>query len=165
MLDTLLFDRYGNTISNLTQYDLDQVLFLYDMDYPVAPIFEYEVESMENSIAVQTEYTANRVLMALVPNILLQKANRIKVYVFLPEGRGGKIVDRFIIPVLPHKRPSLYEFRDNLNDGYPVDGTDDAYFDAERYGIVLNYTYPGEETFPGEDFYPGATDQGQEAQP
>ena len=50
--DIICMDRYGNTVRSLCQWDLDQTLYIYNTNYPVAPIFHYSNQNTPEALVV-----------------------------------------------------------------------------------------------------------------
>ena len=113
--DLICVDRYGDTVRSLTQWDLDQVLYIYDTNFPVAPEFHYSNQNTNKALVVQSHYD-NGVLDCVVPNQLMIEPYPITCYLYIPEtNKGGTVVGMFKIPVRPRPQPDDFEYEDNVD--------------------------------------------------
>lgn len=144
MLDMLLYDKYGNAVPSMTQWDSNQTLYAVGMEYPSAPYFQFETVDIAEAISMHGVYMTDGSLAVVVPNILLMHSHTITIYIYLPQdGGGGKVVGKLLLPVKPRKRPSDYEYVDNTNDEpYATDEPD-----------ISNGLFPG-DFYPGDNIYP-----------
>ena len=113
--DVICMDRYGNTVRSLVQWDLDQTLYIYDTNFPVAPKFQYSNTNTPEALTVQSQYVEG-VLQCVVPNQLMIDPYPITCYLYIPETqKGGTVVGMFKIPVRPRPKPSEFEYEDNVD--------------------------------------------------
>ena len=113
--DIICMNRYGETIRSLVQWDLNQTLFIYDTDFPIAPKFQYSNSNSSEALTVQSEYVSG-VLQCVVPNQLMVEPYPITCYLYIPESeKGGTVVGMFKIPVRPRPKPSEFEYEDNVD--------------------------------------------------
>ena len=112
--DIICMDRYGNTVRSLCQWDLDQTLYIYNTNYPVAPIFHYSNQNTPEALVVQSVYM-DGVLQCVVPNQLMVEPYPITGYLYVPETeKGGTVVGMFKIPVRPRTKPCDFQYEDNI---------------------------------------------------
>ena len=113
--DIICMNRYGETVRSLTQWDLDQTLYIYNTNYPVAPLFHYSNQNTEKALMVRSQYVEG-VLQCVVPNQLMIEPYPITCYLFIPETeKGGTVVGMFKIPVRPRPQPNDFEYEDNVD--------------------------------------------------
>lgn len=116
----MCFDENGNTIDRLTQYDINQTLYI-NWDYSVSPVFQFSNEKNDRILVVKGEIIKgdlNTVAKVNIPNILLTEAYPIKIYVYLEQESEtgyleGNTVFNSIIPVNKKDKPEDYEYFEN----------------------------------------------------
>ena len=113
MFDVTCFDKYGNTVTYLTQWDLNQTLFIEDHGFTTAPQFHFCNKNSEKALVVQS-VDKDGVLEVVVPNVLLIEPHTITVYVYLTEGDSSKTVEYIQIPVRQRPQPDSFEYEDNV---------------------------------------------------
>lgn len=112
--DIICMNRYGETVRSLAQWDLGQTLYIYDTNYPVAPMFQYSNQNTPEALTVQSSYVEG-VLQCVVPNQLMIDPYPITCYIYIPEGeKNGTVVGMFKIPVRPRPKPSEFQYEDNV---------------------------------------------------
>ena len=118
MATVKLFDKYGNEIDHLTQWDINVTLKIYDFNYEIAPVCHF-ARRYDKVAYTMTSELSNGVVSVVVPNILLgeenPKCNPIKLYVFLYESEinSGRTIYEVDLPIAPKPRPLDYEYEDN----------------------------------------------------
>lgn len=110
------YDKFGIEIENLTQWDMNVILKIYDFPYDIAPVFHFAGRFDKTALCVSSTLSDNTVSVR-VPNILLTESKPIKAYVFLYDldedtGRTIYVID---LPVLPKPKPDDYEYSDNTD--------------------------------------------------
>lgn len=113
MLGVYLLDSNGTTISSLTQWDYNITLVIEESGFTTAPMFHFAHEDSENTLPVQSILEDGKISVE-VPNILLQEAKKILVYIFVKSGESGRTVEIIRIPVRDKAKPLDYEYSDNL---------------------------------------------------
>ena len=119
MASVKLFDRYGNEIDHLTQWDMNVTLKITDFNYDIAPVCHFAKRYDKEAITVTSTLSDNTVSV-VVPNILLSDENKraepIKMYVFLYESeeKSGRTIYVIDLPVETKPKPNDYEYEDNV---------------------------------------------------
>ena len=118
MVSVKLFDKYGNEIDHLTQWDINVTLKIYGFNYEIAPVCHF-AKRYDKVAYTATSELSNGTVSVIVPNILLgeenPKCNPIKLYVFLYESElnTGRTLYEVDLPIVPKLRPLDYEYEDN----------------------------------------------------
>lgn len=119
-----LLDTYGNTIYNLTQWDMNQKLIVsVDQTVTIAPKVHFCNQKSEKALVVESTLSDNKIV-ADIPNILLQEPYRITAYVYLEtdiENSSWKTIQTIEIPVRKRPKPDDYEYTDNVEIVYLYD--------------------------------------------
>ena len=76
-------------------------------------MFHFAHEDSENTLPIQSVLEDGKISVE-VPNILLQEAKKILVYIFVKSGESGRTVEIMRIPVRDKAKPLDYEYSDNL---------------------------------------------------
>lgn len=115
MFEICCLDSYGRAITSLTQWDVNQTLFIENWEYDV-PTFHFCNTQSKKSLPVTGELIDGSVTVK-IPNILLTQAFPIIAYVYLYNGDNdsGKTVYIIRIPVRPKPMPEEYEYEDNVS--------------------------------------------------
>lgn len=106
------YDQYGNVITRLTQWDINRELRITGYDYTTTPIFHFAHNNDEEALT-QIGVVDGEYVKVSVPNILLQTAERIRVYIYIHENDIGTTVYKLDIPVDPKPKPNDYVYSDN----------------------------------------------------
>ena len=113
-----LLDTYGNTIYNLTQWDVNQKLIVsVDQTVTIAPKVHFCNQKSEKALVVESTLSDNKIV-ADIPNILLQEPYRITAYVYLEtdiENSSWKTIQTIEIPVRKRPKPDDYEYVENVH--------------------------------------------------
>ena len=118
MADVKLFDKYGNEIDHLTQWDMNVTVKIHDYNYDIAPVCHFS-KRYDKVSYTKTSELSNGVVSVVVPNILLGEENErcqpIYMYVFLfdSELNSGRTLYKIDLPVMPKPKPTDYEYEDN----------------------------------------------------
>lgn len=112
MFDVTCLDKYGNTVTNLTQWDLNQTLYIEDHGFTTPPQFHFCNKNSEKAFVVQST-VEDDVLQVEVPNILLIEPYTITAYVYLIEDDSSKTVEYVQIPVRQRPQPDSFEYENN----------------------------------------------------
>ena len=113
MFDCTCIDKYGNTVTNLTQWDMNQTLYIEDYGFSTPPQFHFCNKNSEKALVVQSTIN-NGVLEVVVPNALLTEPYTITAYVYLSEGESSKTVEYVQLPVRSRPQPDSFEYEDNV---------------------------------------------------
>lgn len=116
MNEILCFDANGNSIDKLAQWDTNLELYI-NWEYSVTPIFHFSNTNSKRILVVNGTIDG-AVAKANIPNILLQEASPLVVYVYLekdtPSGYlTGETIYNFKIPVHEKAKPEDYEYFEN----------------------------------------------------
>lgn len=114
MFDCTLLDKYGDTVTNFTQWDLNQTLYIEEHGFTTPPQFHFCNKNSEKALVVQSSIVDN-VLEVVVPNSLLVEPYPIIVYVYLTENESSKTVEYVQIPVRQRPQPDSFEYKDNID--------------------------------------------------
>lgn len=119
MASVKLFDKYGNEIDHLTQWDMNVTLKITDFNYDIAPVCHFAKRYDKEAITV-TSTLSDNIVSVVVPNILLSDENKraepIKMYVFLYESeeKSGRTIYVVDLPVETKPKPNDYEYENNV---------------------------------------------------
>lgn len=113
MFNVTCLDKYGNTVTNLTQWDLNQTLYIEDHGFTTAPFFHFCNKNSEKALVVASTMGTDGVLMVHVPNSLLIEPYNITAYVYLTEDDSSKTVEVIQLPVRQRPIPDSYEYVDD----------------------------------------------------
>jgi hypothetical protein len=119
MNEILCFDANGNSIDKLSQWDTNMELFI-NWEYSVTPIFHFCNTNSKRILVVKgtVDSEDGTISKANIPNILLQEASPIVVYVYMekdtPTGYlTGETIYSFQIPVREKPKPVDYKYFEN----------------------------------------------------
>jgi len=133
--DIICLNRYGETIRSLSQWDLDQTVYINNTNYPVAPIFHWSNQNTDKALVVQSHYDQNQVLSCIIPNQLMIEPYPITCYLYIPETeKGGTVVGMFKLPVRPRPQPNDFEYEDNVE----YVRLEDLIFEVQEAELVRN---------------------------
>lgn len=113
MFDITCLDRYGDTIQTLTQWDINQSIYIEDSGFTNPPQFHFCNKNTEKALVVQSTLNSDGVLVVPVPNLLITEPYTISMYVYLFEDNAGKTIETIQIPVRQRPQPDDFEFEDN----------------------------------------------------
>lgn len=115
MYDITCLDSYGEVITNLTQWDVNQSLTIKNTGLTSAPLFHFCNKNSKEALVVKSTLKDN-IITVKVPNILLQEGIPIMVYLYAYSSlTSGKTLATVKIPVRPRPRPSDYEYVGNID--------------------------------------------------
>jgi hypothetical protein len=119
MNEILCFDANGNSIDKLSQWDTNMELFI-NWEYSVTPIFHFCNTNSKRILVVKgtVDSEDGTIAKANIPNILLQEASPLMVYVYMekdtPTGYlTGETIYSFQIPVREKPKPVDYKYFEN----------------------------------------------------
>ena len=114
MVDISCLDQYGRTITSLTQWDVNQTLYIENWEYET-PVFHFCNTKSKMSLIVTGEYN-DGVLTAKIPNILLTEAYPIIAYLYVyDDDDSGTTMHVIRIPVRAKPKPEEYEYVENIS--------------------------------------------------
>lgn len=109
------FDLEGNSLDCLTQWDINQILYI-EWEYNSTPIFHFCNTKSDRALVVNGSTKENGRVKAHIPNILLQESHPIIVFVYLQDddNESGKTVCVSEIPVNKKPKPQNYTYEENI---------------------------------------------------
>lgn len=118
MIELACYDNNGNTISYLTQWDLNRTIYIENPEFTKAPLALFSNNS-STSYLVATELTENHEkIKIIVPNLLLQKCKTICMglchFDIVNNVNNTKYFLR--LPIRKLAMPANYAFTDNIVD-------------------------------------------------
>lgn len=108
------FDFNGNHIDHLTQWDVNQELYIEHWDYEHTPIFNFYNIKSKNALVVKGSVESDGRAKCSIPNILLTEPYSISVFIYLENNNSGRTVHISQIPVLKKLKPNDYEYKENI---------------------------------------------------
>lgn len=99
-------NRY--TVDSLYQWDKDQDLQIYGLSLATIPEIHFTNHFMDKAIVRQATMDDAGVIIADIPNSLLQKPYKITAYVCIYEGETFKTLYAVVIPVEARNKPADY---------------------------------------------------------
>lgn len=109
------FDEYGNVVYGFTQWDLNQKIYIEDLDFATTPSFHFQNKNTTRALVVTGEVSGNGMISADVPNQLLVEPYPISVYVYMADGSASKVIDNMQLPVRPRQQPNDFVTQDNID--------------------------------------------------
>ena len=115
-------DQYGNPITRLTQWDMNQTLYIDDHNFTTPPLFHYSNKNTQKAIVVQSTLNEDGSLCVKIPNQLLIEPYPITIYVYLVDNTTddddiaikGKTVEVISLPVTPRQQPDDFIYEENI---------------------------------------------------
>lgn len=116
IFDITCVDKNGNPIEYLTQWDSNQIIYIKDMELGQAPVLHFCNIQSDEAYAVDAVLMNDGTVMAQIPNILLQEALRILVYVheYYFNEMNGKNLHLGKIEVRKKTKPNDYKFEEDI---------------------------------------------------
>ena len=108
------FDVHGNSIDGYTQWDVNQTIYIDDWKYDSTPVFQFCNTKSNEALVTRGSIEEDGRAKAKVPNILLQEAYPIIVFVYLENGEAGNTIYTSQIPVRKKPKPDDYEYKENI---------------------------------------------------
>ena len=154
MVKIICYDSDGIPLEKLTQWDMGQTIEIKGVQTDQAPSFHFANANSERALVVQST-VQNGALVANIPNILLQEALPILVYVYYRKSKeSAKTKYSAMIKVTPRKKPSDYNFKEN------VEYIDWTYINSEARKLIKEMTIQIQES---KDVLQSVTDAVQSA--
>lgn len=114
MYNIICYDSKGRTISNFTQWDLDQTITIKGLNLSKPPLIHFCNKNSTEALSIQSTLNESGDITAEVPNILLEESLVIEAYIFETDGNAGKTLLTISIPVNAKPKPSDYIYSDNV---------------------------------------------------
>ena len=108
------FDEFGNVLYSFTQWDLNQKIYIEDLDFASIPSFHFQNKNTIRALVVTGQRESNGMISFLVPNHLLIQPYPVSIYIYVSEGASSKVVDSIQIPVRERQQPNDFIFQDNM---------------------------------------------------
>ena len=115
MNNIVCYDSEGNIINGFVQWDADQTIMFKGLDLTQAPIVHFANRESDTSLGVQSSIDDSGNITAVVPNILLQNDLMLYIYIFVPNGSGGRTIRTISVPVQPKPKPDDYIYTENTD--------------------------------------------------
>jgi len=113
MFNCSCYDIHGNTINGLTQWDLNQTIYIEGHGFTTPPEIHFCNKNSEKALMVMSEIE-DELLKVTIPNQLLIEPYTITLYVYMVNGEDKKTVEYTQIPVKARPMPSSFEYVDNI---------------------------------------------------
>ena len=118
MYEITCFDSDGNSIDRFSQWDINQKisLIIHDIDIKYPPMIHYSNVKRDEALIVRSTVSDNMII-ADVPNILLQEPYPLFVYVYLTDSEdvsSQKTILTTEIPIRKRQKPSDYSYVENI---------------------------------------------------
>lgn len=134
MFEVTCWDSYDRVIENLTQWDINQILYLKniydDFGLTEAPMFHFCNKNSIEALVVQSTIEDNNVIAVKVPNILLQESFPLIAYMYVyyipseqkiddltdvVSSASAKTLVAIKLAVKPRVKPSQYKYVENID--------------------------------------------------
>lgn len=108
------YDSNGDLLKRLYQWDHNQTITVQGLTIPPTPVFHFCNRKSEEALVVVPSSTTDGITVS-IPNILLQEAEPISVYIYEETANdGSRTIHTIQIPVWPRQKPDDYEYEDNV---------------------------------------------------
>ena len=117
MFELTCYDGNGDTIHALTQWDLNQVIYIDNVGFTAAPIAYFNDNCEKHSYVVGTELVGNRVKI-VIPNLLLQRYEPIIIglCIYISSDNISRTKYFIKIPVRKTEMPDDYAYTENTEE-------------------------------------------------
>lgn len=109
------FDLNGNSIDNFTQWDTNQTIYIEDWNYNSTPVFHFCNPKSDVALVVKGSIEKDNRAKVDIPNVFLQEAYPIIIFVYLENDTSGKTIYVLEIPVKRKPKPHDYEYTENID--------------------------------------------------
>lgn len=115
MLEITCTDSQGNPLRELTQWDVNQKIYIKNTDIKNTPVVHFCNDTSENAYSVNSRLE-NGIIVADIPNVLLTEHERIWVYIYdyNDESLSGKTTYVGKILVKKKTKPDDYIFKEDI---------------------------------------------------
>lgn len=115
MFECIVCDLNGNSITEFTQWDLNQFILIEGEEYKTAPKVHFTNQNCEKALTVTSELIDSTQIKVEVPNQLLVEPYKINIYVYASEEGSSKTIQHTSIPVSKRPMPNDFEYEDNIH--------------------------------------------------
>lgn len=116
MFEVTCLDTYGEIVTSLTQWDIDQSLIIEDSGLATAPTFHFCNKNSIEALVVASSMDTNGAITVKVPNSLLTESLPIIAYMYVySTTTSGKTMATIKIPVEKRPKPSEYKYVENID--------------------------------------------------
>lgn len=150
---TISITKEKQSVDTLFQWDTNQILEISGIYTSVIPEIHFAYDSSPIAIVQQATVDITGTILAEIPDFLLEKPNKINVYVCTESGDKFQTLKKFEIPVKSRPKPADYvpdekEYVYALQDAdtevvalhYGVDPTIEKVYDGEKF--ILRFGIP-----------------------
>ncbi len=95
-------------VGSLFQWDINQTLEIYGLSMSVVPEVHFAHDSSQMAIVQQATMDSAGVIRVDVPDVLLEKPNRLNVFVCTESGDAFQTIHKLTIPVQARPKPVDY---------------------------------------------------------
>lgn len=114
MLTVTCYDKQGNTLGELYQWDTNVTIQIGGADTTSAPNFHFCQNGQQYAYVVPSTVSGTY-LQASIPNIVLQNHYPIIVYLYYTDGDGeGRSKYSVALHVVPRLKPQDYTYEENI---------------------------------------------------
>ena len=113
MIEIDCYDLQGNSMDYVTQWDINQVLYIEDWKHDEMPIFHFCNKNSKMSLVVRGEKDGDRI-KAKIPNILLQEPYPVTAFLYMANDESGTTVYVTRIPINKKPKPNDYSYEENI---------------------------------------------------
>ena len=113
MFDFTCFDKHGNVLKAVTQWDINQEIYIKDSGLTIAPQFHFCNQGTKQALVVQSEIE-DGVIKVAIPNQLMTEPYNMTVYVYVVQNNRGRTLETIQLPVRPRPMPESFEYQENI---------------------------------------------------
>lgn len=130
MYEVTCLDSYGEVVDHLMQWDMNQSLFIKDIELTEAPMFHFCNKNSSEALVVPSTISDDNTIVVKIPNSLLQEPFTIIAYMYaysdsskqntssiseVFDSASAKTLVAIKIPVRPRVKPSDYQYVENID--------------------------------------------------
>ena len=138
------YDNNGNPLDGFYQWDINREIVVKGAVVSPLPIFNFSNSPCGSALVVTPELSGSD-LIAPVPNILLQQARPITLYICYDVADSFKTSESVCFTVTPRSKPDDYEYEDNIGDQHyaPIRTASSNVLGGVKIGRGLSITPDG----------------------
>ena len=117
MFELTAYDSNGDTIHALTQWDLNQVIYIDNVGFTSSPIAYFNDSCGKHSFVINTELVGNSIKI-IIPNLLLQKFEPIIIGICIYVSQDNISRTKYFVklPVRKREMPNDYVYVENTGE-------------------------------------------------